>query len=91
MFRTSAILIYILGYIKQLNCAHLENCLHEAREQAQTNLCAADRKASEYGALRASAVKMRGLFERLRSCVYAASGGAGIADSLRTLAQSLTR
>ncbi|PQQ07571.1 autophagy-related protein 11 [Prunus yedoensis var. nudiflora] len=73
----------------QMNCAHLENCLHEAREEAQTHLCAADRRASEYNALRASAVKMRGLFERLRSCVYAQGGVASFAESLRTLAQSL--
>lgn len=73
----------------QMNCAHLENCLHEAREEAQTHLCAADRRASEYSALRASAVKMRGLFERLRSCVFAPEGVAGFADSLRALAQSL--
>ncbi|CAK9172054.1 unnamed protein product [Ilex paraguariensis] len=71
-----------------MNCAHLENCLHEAREEAQTHLCAADRRASEYSALRASAVKIRSLFERLRSCV--SSGGvAGFAEALRTLAQSL--
>lgn len=74
----------------QMNCAHLENCLHEAREEAQTHLCAADRRASEYSALRASAVKMRGLFERLRSCVNASVGVVGFADSLRALAQSLT-
>lgn len=74
-----------------MNCAHLENCLHEAREEAQTHLCAADRRASEYSALRASAVKMRGLFERLRSCVNAAVGVVGFADSLRALAQSLTK
>lgn len=73
----------------QMNCAHLENCLHEAREEAQTHLCAADRRASEYSALRASAVKMRGLFERLRSCVYAPGGVIGFADALRALAQSL--
>lgn len=73
----------------QMNCAHLENCLHEAREEAQTHLCAADRRASEYSALRASAVKLRGLFERLRSCVFASEGAGGFADSLRTLAQSL--
>lgn len=73
----------------QMNCAHLENCLHEAREEAQTHLCAADRRASEYSALRASAVKMRGLFERLRSCVYAQGGVGSFAESLRTLAQSL--
>nr|XP_004242621.1 autophagy-related protein 11 isoform X1 [Solanum lycopersicum] len=73
----------------QMNCAHLENCLHEAREEAQTHLCAADRRASEYNALRASAVKMRGLFERLRVCVL--SGGvANLAESLRALSQSLS-
>ncbi|KAK6236002.1 Autophagy-related protein 11 [Theobroma cacao] len=73
----------------QMNCAHLENCLHEAREEAQSHRCAADRRASEYSALRASAVKMRGIFERLRNCVYAPGGMAGFADSLRALAQSL--
>lgn len=85
------VLIYTLGSVEQLNCAHLENCLHEAREEAQTHLCAADRRASEYSALRASAVKMRGLFERLRSCIYAPGGMTGFADSLRALAQSLAR
>ncbi|OWM89982.1 hypothetical protein CDL15_Pgr012619 [Punica granatum] len=74
----------------QMNCAHLENCLHEAREEAQTHLCAAERRASEYSALRASAVKMRGLFERLRACVYGPGSVAGFPDSLRALAQSLT-
>ncbi|GMH17840.1 hypothetical protein Nepgr_019681 [Nepenthes gracilis] len=73
----------------QLNCAHLENCLHEAREEAQTHLCAADRRASEYTALRASAVKMRSLFERLRSCITSSSGVTGFADSLLSLSQSL--
>lgn len=73
----------------QMNCAHLENCLHEARQEAQTHLCAADRRASEYNTLRASAVKMRSLFERLRSCVNASGGVAGFADALRSLAQSL--
>ncbi|KAG2664974.1 hypothetical protein I3760_16G108200 [Carya illinoinensis] len=73
----------------QMNCAHLENCLHEAREEAQTHLCAADRRASEYSALRASALKMRGVFERLRSCVHAPGGVAAFAESLHTLAQSL--
>ncbi|KAK6151545.1 hypothetical protein DH2020_014180 [Rehmannia glutinosa] len=73
----------------QMNCAHLENCLHEAREEAQTHLCAADRRASEYSALRRSAVKMQSLFERLRSCVSSAAGVAAFADSLRALAQSL--
>ncbi|KAL3535159.1 hypothetical protein ACH5RR_003620 [Cinchona calisaya] len=72
----------------QMNCAHLENCLHEAREEAQTHLCAADRRASEYSALRASAVKMRCLFERLKTCV-SSSGIAGFVESLQALAQSL--
>lgn len=73
----------------QMNCAHLENCLHEAREEAQTHLCAADRRASEYNALRASAVKMGSLFERLRTCVYVSGGVPAFANSLRALAQSL--
>ncbi|KAL3643027.1 hypothetical protein CASFOL_013842 [Castilleja foliolosa] len=72
----------------QMNCAHLENCLHEARKEAQTNLCAAERRASQYSALRVSAVKMRGLFERLRSCILSA-GVANFSDSLCSLAQSL--
>ncbi|XP_051132025.1 autophagy-related protein 11 [Andrographis paniculata] len=72
----------------QMNCAHLENCLHEARKEAQTHLCAADRRASEYSTLRVSAVKMRGLFERLRNCVISA-GPTNLSDSLRALAQSL--
>ncbi|PWA74124.1 hypothetical protein CTI12_AA253110 [Artemisia annua] len=74
----------------QMNCAHLENCLHEAREEAQTHLCAADRRASEYTALRASAVKIRSLFERLKTCV-SSSGVAGFSESLRALAQSLAK
>ncbi|KAJ0984258.1 hypothetical protein J5N97_002614 [Dioscorea zingiberensis] len=73
----------------QMNCAHLENCLHEAREEAHTHLCAAERRASEYSALRASAVKMRGLFERFRVCVTASVPVASFADSLRSLALSL--
>ena len=73
-----------------MNCAHLENCLHEAREEAQTHLCAADRRASEYNALRGSTLKVRSLFERLKSCV-SAGGIAGFADSLSSLAQSLAK
>lgn len=79
------------AHLEQMNCAHLENCLHEAREEAQTHLCTADRRTSEYNALRASAVKLRGLFERFRGSVYAPGGVAGFADSLRTLAQSLAK
>lgn len=74
----------------KMNCVHLENCLHEAREDAHTNLCAADRRASEYNALRLKAVKMHSLFERFRSCVT--SGAAvSFADSFRSLALSLAR
>ncbi|KAG8367637.1 hypothetical protein BUALT_Bualt16G0092900 [Buddleja alternifolia] len=72
----------------QMNCAHLENCLHEAREEAQMHLCSADRRASQYSALRVSAVKTHGLFERLKSCV-SSSEAAAFGDSLRSLAQSL--
>ncbi|XP_028794348.1 autophagy-related protein 11 isoform X1 [Neltuma alba] len=73
----------------QMNCAHLENCLHEAREEAQTQKSSADRRASEYALLRASFLRMRSLFERLKSCVYSPGSVAGVADLLRTLAQSL--
>ncbi|KAK7265192.1 hypothetical protein RJT34_32808 [Clitoria ternatea] len=73
----------------QMNCAHLENCLHEAREEAQTQKSSADRRASEYSSLRASVVKTRSFFERLKTCVYSPGGVAGFADSLRNLAQSL--
>lgn len=73
----------------QMNCAHLENCLHEAREEARTNLCAAERRASEYNALRATAVKMHSLFERFRNCVTALDGAVNFSDSLRSFALSL--
>ncbi|XP_071725039.1 autophagy-related protein 11-like [Rutidosis leptorrhynchoides] len=73
----------------QINCAHLENCLNEARAEAQTHLCAADRKASEYNTLRGSTLRLRSLFERLKSCVSLA-GVTDFADSLHALAQSLT-
>lgn len=82
---------FLFWSLDQMNCAHLENCLHEAREEAQTHLCAADRRASEYRVLRASAVKMRALFERLRACVYFPGNVAAFADSLRALAQSLNK
>ncbi|GAA0150167.1 scaffold/adaptor protein [Lithospermum erythrorhizon] len=72
----------------QMNCAHLENCLHEAREEAQTHLCTADQRAADYGALRASAVKMRGLFERLRNCILSGSV-AVLSESLNGLTLSL--
>ncbi|XP_027331685.1 autophagy-related protein 11 isoform X2 [Abrus precatorius] len=73
----------------QMNCAHLENCLHEAREEAQTQKSSADRRASEYSLLRASVIKMRSFFERLKTCVYSPGGVTGFSDSLRNLAQSL--
>lgn len=71
-----------------MNYADLENYLHEAREEAQTHLCTADRRASEYRALRSSAVKMHSLCGRLKSCVSSGSV-AGFPESLRALAQSL--
>lgn len=74
-----------------MNCAHLENCLHEAREEAQTQKSSADRRASEYNLLRASVIKMRSFFERLKACVYSPAGVADFADSLRNLAQSLAK
>lgn len=73
-----------------MNCAHLEHCLHEAREEARTNKCSADRRAIEYDALRSSALRIHGLFERLNSCVTA-PGVTGFAESLRSLAVSLAR
>ncbi|CAA0821108.1 Unknown protein [Striga hermonthica] len=72
----------------QMNCAHLENSLHQARKEAQTNLCAADRKASEYSTLRIAAVKMHGHFERLKNCVLLA-GLANFSEYLQDLAQSI--
>lgn len=72
----------------QMNCVQLENCLHEAREEARTNKCSADRRAVEYDALRSSALRIHGLFERLNNCVTA-PGMSGFADSLRALALSL--
>ncbi|XP_047947539.1 autophagy-related protein 11-like [Salvia hispanica] len=72
----------------QMNCARLENCLHEAREEAQTHLCAIDSRASEYNALHATVVNMCGLFARLRSCVSSVEVVA-FADTLHALSQSL--
>lgn len=73
-----------------MNCAHLENCLHEAREEARINKCAAERRAAEYEAIRSSALKIHSLFERLRGCITA-PGVPGLADSLRSLSLSLAR
>uniref|UniRef100_A0A2P2MDW6 Uncharacterized protein MANES_06G031700 n=1 Tax=Rhizophora mucronata TaxID=61149 RepID=A0A2P2MDW6_RHIMU len=73
----------------QMNCAHLENCLHEARKEAQTNLCAANRRASEYSALRASFLKLRSLFESFRNCAFTQGGVTAFADAFCALAQSL--
>lgn len=73
-----------------MNCAHLENCLHEAREAARTNKCSADRRAAEYDALRSSALRIHGLFERLNNCV-AAPSMSGFAESLHSLSVSLAR
>lgn len=69
-----------------MKCALLENFLYEAREEARTHLCAAERRASS-GALRLSSIKIHGFLESLRSCV----SSVGVADSLCVLAQSLAR
>ncbi|KAG6413071.1 hypothetical protein SASPL_125770 [Salvia splendens] len=73
----------------QMNCAHLENCLHEAREEAQTHLCAVNRRTSDYNALRLTVVKMCGRFARLRNCISSIEVAA-LADSLHALSQYLS-
>ncbi|KAF5804894.1 putative Ubiquitin-like domain superfamily [Helianthus annuus] len=73
----------------QVNCVHLEKCLHEARKEARTHLCAANSKASDYNKLRGSTLKIRSLFERLKSSVSSADVSS-FADSLQSLSQSLT-
>ncbi|KAL2465681.1 Autophagy-related protein 17 [Abeliophyllum distichum] len=73
----------------QIKFAHLENCLNEAREEAQIHLHAADCRASEESALHTSAIEARRLFERLRSCISSAEM-TGFSDFLRALAQSLS-
>lgn len=82
--------ILSLHILMQMNCAHLENCLHEAIEEARTNKCSADRRAVEYDALRSSALRIHGLFERLNNCITA-PGVTGFAESLHSLAASLAR
>ncbi|CAI5474682.1 unnamed protein product [Closterium sp. Yama58-4] len=72
----------------QRKCADLETRLHEARSEARTMRCAADRRAAESGGLRAAAVRLRGLMERINRCLQANSlsavveGLSGLADSL---------
>ncbi|KAK7304133.1 hypothetical protein RJT34_15205 [Clitoria ternatea] len=73
----------------QMNCAHLENCLHEAREEAQTQKSSAERRASEYSLLRASVLRMCSFSKRLNTSVYSTGSLAGLADSSSALAQSL--
>ncbi|MCO5575332.1 hypothetical protein L7F22_029132 [Adiantum nelumboides] len=72
-----------------MNCAGLEGNLLLAREEARTNQCLATRKAAEYSSLRASSVKLRGLVERLRHCVF--SSQTGLLHSLQAFAESLDR
>ncbi|XP_020109081.1 autophagy-related protein 11-like [Ananas comosus] len=71
----------------QTNCANMENCLHEAREEARTIKCAAERRAAEYEDLRLSALKVCTVFERLCGCVND-PGVTEFADSLQSLALS---
>ncbi|KAI5083142.1 hypothetical protein GOP47_0002885 [Adiantum capillus-veneris] len=72
-----------------MNCAGLEGNLLLARDEARTNQCLATRKAAEYNSLRASSVKLRGLVERLRHCVF--SSQTGLLQSLQAFADSLDR
>ncbi|CAA2982950.1 autophagy-related 11 [Olea europaea subsp. europaea] len=73
----------------QINVAHLENYLHETREEAQSYLHAADCMASGESVPHTSAIEVRRLFERLKSCVSSAEM-TGFSDALLTLAQSLS-
>ncbi|KAK4257586.1 hypothetical protein QN277_007154 [Acacia crassicarpa] len=61
------------------------------QERKLKHKSSADRRASEYALLRASFLRMRSLFERLKTCVYSTGSVAGFADLLRTLAQSLAK
>lgn len=70
-----------------MNCAELESNLLLAREEARTNQCLANRKAAEYSSLRASSVKLRGLVERLRHCVFTSQ--TGLSENLQVFADSL--
>lgn len=74
----------------QINVAHLENYLHETREEAQSYLHAADCMASGESVPHTSAIEVRRLFERLKSCVSSAEM-TGFSDALLTLAQSLSK
>ncbi|KAF3331127.1 hypothetical protein FCM35_KLT04481 [Carex littledalei] len=73
----------------KMNCAHLENSLHEAREEVRMNKCAAERRATEYQPLRSFAIKIHSLFERLRGCITA-PGMPGLAYSICSLSLSLS-
>eukprot|EP00897_Mesotaenium_endlicherianum_P009176 jgi/Mesen1/8287/ME000045S07747 len=72
----------------QVNSAHLENRLHEAREEARTQRAAAERRARD--------VRVRGLLERLTRCLAPPPSSSGppppaaLADTLRSLANSLS-
>lgn len=72
----------------QVNCAHLENHLHEARETAQTNLVTAERRGKEYDSLRAKSVRMHGLMDRLNRCL--AVPAEAFPEALNNLAASLS-
>ncbi|CAI5976722.1 unnamed protein product [Closterium sp. NIES-64] len=72
----------------QRKCADLETRLHEARSETRTLRCAADRRAAESGGLRAAAVRLRGLMERINRCLQANSLG-GVVEGLSGLADSL--
>lgn len=72
----------------QVNCAHLENHLHEARETAQTHLVTSERRGKEYDSLRAKSVRMHGLMDRLSRCL--AVPNDAFPEALSNLATSLS-
>ncbi|CAI6004595.1 unnamed protein product [Closterium sp. NIES-65] len=62
--------------------------LAERGARQRTLRCAADRRAAESGGLRAAAVRLRGLMERINRCLQANSLG-GVVEGLSGLADSL--
>ncbi|GBG59457.1 hypothetical protein CBR_g38482 [Chara braunii] len=76
----------------QVNCAHLEHLLHEAREEARTNHCAANSGAARYTALRNVSIKQRGLMARFERAIPMPGSDPVVPfpDGLITLAKSLS-
>ncbi|GBG66044.1 hypothetical protein CBR_g55388 [Chara braunii] len=76
----------------QVNCAHLEHLLHEAREEARTNHCAANSGAARYAALRNVSIKQRGLMGRFQRAIPMPGSDPVVPfpEALITLAKSLS-